>query len=103
MNDHSSTIKCPRSDHRSVAAKNPWLSPITQMKKTTQPIMRDASDLITLRVLSIKSKLPVKVLNELLEAGKIPAIRISESVVRFDWPSVKSALSLFETQGVSAK
>lgn len=68
------------------------------MKKTTPPITRDASDLITLRGLSVKSSLPVKVLKELLAAGKIPAIRISPKVARFDWTAVKSALAKFETQ-----
>lgn len=70
------------------------------MKKTPSPITRDSSDLITLRVLAIKSCIPTKVLKGLIAAGKIPVIRISETVALFDWPAVKSALAKFETQEI---
>jgi hypothetical protein len=39
----------------------------------------------------------------LAAARKIPVMRISRRVVRFDWPKVQAALSRFEVEAIGAK
>jgi hypothetical protein len=54
--------------------------------------------LITTNELARRLVLRPRGVEGLVEQGKVPAYKISQRIVRFDWPEVKRALQKFRTK-----
>jgi excisionase family DNA binding protein len=59
--------------------------------------------LITTTELARRLVLKPRGIEGLVEQGKIPAYKVSQRIVRFDWPEVKRALQKFRTQPKSTQ